>query len=465
MLAVLQRRGLATPAICLLALLGGAVAGREPKLALGAVAAVGVAMLVLRSPAVAAAVLVFLTAVVPYGIQNRLGIGGGAGSPGLLLSDIMLLMALAWAFLALADQRLSHREYRFLVGILAFIVLLLVQFVHGVRAGHDISRVGQEFRVLLGFGTFLVVLPLLSDPRLRRQLFVGLAVTGFLLGLWGMLQWFGHFSLGAAGDVGVRTGVRLTSGGSGQLQGGEYGFPVVITMCFAVLLSGAVRSKPLRWLLIGAIALNAASCLLTFERTFWLDALLGIAVVVVRAPGRQRIRVFLAAPFVLLVAFVALSAFAPKQLSTAGQRLLSLGQYTTDDSVRYRLVESRFVLQQVHAHPVTGSGLAGTIFWGQPWAQVSAKAYTFSHDGYLWLAWKLGIPAAALLVLLIGWAIIVRGPPDRDPIDAAVRRGAQASLAGVLLASATFPSFSALSITTVMGVLLALAVARRPQQA
>jgi hypothetical protein len=279
-----------------------------------------------------------------------------------------------------------------------------------------------------------------------------------VLGVWGLAQWFGHISLGGAGDVGVRAGVRLTSAGVGQLQGGEYAYPVVVACCVAALASGTVRGAFERAVLWAALGTCSLACLVTFERTFWLSALTGIAFVVARGTRTQRIRLLAGAPVAAGIALAVLSIAAPGELTTARERLLSLGQHATDDSVRYRIVESGFVLEQVHAHPVTGSGLAATIFWGQPWAQVPARSYAFSHNGYLWLAWKLGVPAAALLVLLIAAAVALRGPPGEDARAAAIRRGAQGALLGLLLATITFPSFSALGITPAIGVLLALAV-------
>jgi Glycosyl transferase family 2/O-Antigen ligase len=461
MIAALQRPHLAGPFVLVTALVAGALAGAQPKLALAALAAGGVFVLAFRAPGISIALLLFITSVAPYGIQNQFGIGGGTSSPGLLLSDLLLISTLAWAVLTLANQRLTRPELRFSIVILVFLGIAALQFVHGLRSGHDVSRAGQELRVLFGFGVFLIALPLLAEKtRERRRLMIGLLVSAVAVGAWGLIQWFGHIQLGAAGDVGVRSGVRLTAAGSGQLQGAEYAYPVVIVVCFAILISRSVRSRAARAALMAALALSTASCFLTFERTFWLDALLGVALVLFLAPARQRIGAMVGVPLVALIAFGGITAIAPEQLATATQRLNSIGQYATDSSVRYRITESGYVLDRIRAHPIDGSGLAGTIFWGQPWAQVPPKSYTFSHNGYLWLSWKIGIPAAALLVLLIGWAIVQRGPPRRDPLDGALRRGAKGALAGLALATVTFPSFSALSITYVMGLLLAIAMSR-----
>jgi hypothetical protein len=105
---------------------------------------------------------------------------------------------------------------------------------------------------------------------------------------------------------------------------------------------------------------------------------------------------------------------------------------------------------------LVGWGLADQIYYGLPWLQTPPHAEYFAHNGYLWLAWKIGIPAALALFLVIVWAVAARPPPTLDPLHRAVRLGAQASLIVMLIVSITFPSFSALNITAVGGVLLAI---------
>ncbi len=463
MLSALAKRDvLVVPLIGPGALLAGAAAAAQPKLAIGAVAVLAIAVVSFRAPVAALGLFVFLTCVVPYGIQNRFGVGGGVRSPGLLLSDLLLVGGLARALLTLAYEPLDRRRMRFAALMVAFLAIAALQLVQGVRTGHDLSRAGQEFRAVIGVGALLIAMPLLNDHGARRRLLGVLLGVAVALGAWGMLQWAGHISFGAAGDVGIRNGVRFAAAGTGQLQGGEYGFPVMVVLCFSVLLSGAVRSGPARALLLLGLVLNMASCLVTFERTFWLDAVVGLTFVVLYAPTVPRLRTALFAPLVIVLALGSLSVLAPQEFATAQQRLMSLGQASTDDSLRYRLVESRFVVDRIKARPLIGSGLAATIFWGQPWAQRPPKAYAFSHDGYLWLAWKVGVPAAALLVLLIGSAALARPPSGDDPLTRSVRRGSQGALVGLALATVTFPSLSVLSITPAIGVLMALAICPAP---
>jgi O-antigen ligase len=164
----------------------------------------------------------------------------------------------------------------------------------------------------------------------------------------------------------------------------------------------------------------------------------------------------------VLVLAPVISTVAPGALSAASERLLSLNQYGSDDSVRYRLQEGRHVVDKIQAQPFLGWGLADEIYYGLPWLQTPPTAESFAHNGYLWLSWKLGIPGALLLFAALGWAIVARPPPNIDPLHRAVRLGAQASLLLMLVISITFPSFSALNITAVSGVLLALCLGMGP---
>lgn len=79
-----------------------------------------------------------------------------------------------------------------------------------------------------------------------------------------------------------------------------------------------------------------------------------------------------------------LAAVAPGTLRTAEQRLFSIGQYQTDDSVRYRTVESGFIIDKIEQRPLLGWCLAVTIDWGQPWTLTPPEpAQSYTHVGYL----------------------------------------------------------------------------------
>jgi O-antigen ligase len=226
-------------------------------------------------------------------------------------------------------------------------------------------------------------------------------------------------------------------------------------------VSGQVRSLSLRLILFATLFLNLASMLLTYERTFWVTTILGLVFVVIKGSRMQRGRALIGIPLTAAILLSVMATIAPAELTAARERLLSIGQYANDDSVRERIVETRHVLAKIDAHPFVGSGLGDTVFWGRPWQQVPPKAGWYAHNGYLWVAWKLGLLAALLLFALLAWAVFSRGPPVGGPLFRSLRTGSQAALLVLLLSSITFPSFNAVSITATMGVLAAVSLAPR----
>ncbi len=454
--SIAERERFAIPSAVGLAVAIGGVSGVQPKFAVLLVGGALLVALALRRPVEALALLVFVTAIVPYEVQNRFGLGGGAS---VLLSDVLLALGLAVAVPRLFTLRLARREVLLCALIGTIVAVTFVQFVRGVHLGHGLSQPGFELRTLTGLAAALVVLPVLADARARERFFGLLLVVAVSLGAWGLLQWFGHIGYGA-GDIGVRPGVRLTSAGKGQLQGGEFGYPVAIVMCYAALLGGAVRRTLARAGLVVALVLNGVSLLLTFERTFWAAAVVGVLFVTARATPERRLKALLVLPILAISFLAALQFFLPAEITTAKERLLSVSQYGTDKSVRYRVVESHHVADRIREHPVFGSGLGASIYWGQPWSQVPPTSQTFTHNAYLWLWWKLGLFGAAVIATRFAVAILARGPPSDSMLRRSVRSGAQGALLSFAIVSVTFSSFAEVSATAVIGVLLSLSLAR-----
>lgn len=438
-----------------LAVLGAAAFGallpEHPLQALGLAVLVPLAIF---APVVGLGVLIFVTAIVPFDTQNDLAFIGGEGVPGLLLVDVLLIVGLCRVAFLVFRRRVqlgSPLALAIVVG-LVFAAALAV----GIAGGADVSDAGHEARRLgLGVGAFILAWPILQDASSRRRLYGVLLVLGLALGIWGLAQWLFDVEFAAGGDVGVRPGVDLTTGGQGQLQGGLYAFPVAITLSFAALVSGRIRSAETRWLLGAILVLNAVSLLLTFERTFWVATALACFVVLMRSgPEARRAGVRWAAigGVALLVSMAALG-----QLRTTGERLLSVGEYTTDNSYTYRTAETEHVLDEVRDKPLTGSGFGATMTWGKQ-GLFATQTTPFSHNGYLWLAWKIGVPAAAFVVALILIAALRRRAPPEDELLAMLRTGSQAALLALLVIAVTFPPFNALGITAIMGLLVAVSL-------
>ena len=440
---------------CAAAAIFGLMVAVSPLLALAMLGGAAFVALAFLYPIAHLTLLLAVTTIVPYGVQNQYGVGFGGGS-GLVLSDVLLLLALLRAVMVLLRQPLDLRRTLAMAAIALMLLVTGLQAIRGWTYDAGLGQVGYEFRVLFGWATIAVAMPLLADAAARMRLYRGMLLVGLAVGVYGLMQYFEFLTFYAEGQTGLREGVRFTSSGKGQIQGGLFAFPVCVLVGFAVLTSGAVRSRFAQLALLALVGLNAIGLLLTYERTFWLATVLALGYIAVRAGFAQRLRLVILAVGIVLIVAPALSTLAPGALSAASERLLSLNQYGNDDSVRYRLQEGRHVIDKIKDHPFVGWGLADQIFYGLPWLQTPPTAEYFAHNGYLWLAWKIGIPAALLLFAVIGWAVASRPPPTLGPVDRAVRLGAQASLLVMLVVSITFPSFSALNITAVSGVLLAI---------
>jgi len=416
--------------------------------------------LALTAPLTLVVGLLALTAILPYEVQKHYAIYA-AGLPGLLPSDALLLGGMVRAALVLPHLSLDRGRRLIAAAMCAFIALVAVECAIGLTRGRDVSVVGAEFRHLAGFATLLIAMPLMDDPLARRRLSGWLLALGLALGLWGIAQWSLGISFGGIGDVGVREGVNFTSAGRGQLQGGMFCFPVAVVLAAAALISGAIRGLAASVVVVLVLLLNAVALLVTFERTLWIATLLALVVLVMRVGNRGRWRAIVWAPIVLALMVTALHYASPQTITTAEQRLRSVTDYSSDTSLRYRQLESRHVLDQIRAHRLAGSALGAAVFWGRPASRVKAHEWTYTHNGYLWVAWKIGIAGALLLVTMIVAGIAWRGPPRAEPLFVAVRLGAQSALLAFLLIALTFPVFNALSTSALIGVLLAMTAVPR----
>jgi hypothetical protein len=116
------------------------------------------------------------------------------------------------------------------------------------------------------------------------------------------------------------------------------------------------------------------------------------------------------------------------------------------------------VKRHIRAHPIGGSGLGASQLIGRPGTRVPVTRRRYAESGYYWLAWKIGIPGAAILCGLLLWAAAWRHPPP-DSLARSVRVGSQASLVTLAVSAVAFAPFNSIAGTTMIGVLLALATA------
>jgi hypothetical protein len=408
--------------------------------------------LALGFPTASLGVILAVTVLVPFDTQNHFSLGGGAGTPGLLAVDVLMLLGLCRVGVLLLRRRLALTSPILFAG--ALLIAMAAALAHGVLSGASASDAGTEARCLVfGLGAFVLAWPLLDHPGSRARLYGTLLALGIALGLWGIIQVLFNVAYTSGGDVGVRPGIdQVAAVGGGQLQGGLYAFPIAAILSFAVLVSPTVTSLTVRRLAAAVFGLNSICVLLTYERSIWGAAVIGCLLAALRSgprawPSAGR---WLALGVAAILAYTAAS---PGTLATTAGRLKSVFSYTSQSSAQSRAVESQAVLRAIRASPITGAGFGATVTWGKS-DEFATKTTNFTHNGYLWLAWKVGTPVALVLVAALLCLALRRGPPSAGDRPV-VRVGSQAALAASLLVCLTFPEFNALDITAMLGVLAA----------
>ena len=393
--AVLRERVARVPSAALVGLsaLAAAAFGLAlPTHPIEALAVLCLVPLAFGAPLASLGVVLFVTVLVPFDLQNRVSVGGGPGAPGLLLVDVLLALGLCRVGLLLLARRLRLETP--LVIAAALLVVLTAALLNGVVTGATASDAGVEARLPgLRRGR---VRPGLAPPARRASAAPpvrGAARARSRPRPLGARPVGLHIPYSLAGDVGVRPGIdQIAAKGGGQLQGGLYAFPVAVILSFALLLSNRGRGGAIQALAATVFALNSVCVLLTYERTIWGAAAIGCLIVAVRS-GRQSRRSAAKWVAIGVAGLLALSALSPGARTTTVDRITSVVQYRSDNAVLAREVESRAVIGAIRRHPFTGSGFGATITWGK--TNVFATTTTsYTHNGYLWLAWKLGIPLA-----------------------------------------------------------------------
>ena len=371
-------------------------------------------------------------------------------------ADLLVLLAFASAVLG----RIRARRPLSAPGVFsAPLALVAVATVWGVIMGKtgpvsgvDLLNEARPLVVLLIVP--LAVVNVVDDRATLRRMVALLAGLAVFKGAEGMVGWL----LGAG---------RPLAGSHITFYEPTANFVLLalsLSIFAAFLLEGRVT-----WWAAGAGALMVVTLALSFRRSFWIAAVVGVVFVVAATSGRRR------RPFVLLaIAIVGLSlavgvrAGGGTESSALTARLQSLAPSSLSANAEdaYRLDEQRNVEAEIRQHPVTGLGL------GVPWTprfpltESYAGATAYTHVVFFWWWMKLGLPGLVALLSLLGVGIVTAfriGMRDPDPWGRAIGVGLGSALVGMLAAETT-GSFTGVDLryTVMLGVVIGLlAVADR----
>ena len=325
---------------------------------------------------------------------------------------------------------------------------------------------GLPLKDVLGEGRhlmYLLLLPLcvaVLDTKARLQRFlVGLLTLGVLFSVGQIVQGIFHVRIfGDAGRMVVAQTLDIKSYDATISNTG--GLNIIVLVMFTAA-SWYVLKEIRTFKFVSLLAFSAVGILLTFGRTTWGAALLGMAVIVYLLGVRKSWPMLLWSLLGATLAFAMLIAVKPAMLDALVARATSVEkEIEYGSSAAWRYYEAEKVLPQIATHPVLGLGL-GAAYRGPAPSDALPEQVRYIHNGYLFVAAKMGLPALTLLLWCLGVVLARSWRGARTAPDAEFRGVHAAVCAGVLsvlLASVTEPHLMRDSSLAYLGVLAGLTV-------
>jgi O-antigen ligase len=247
--------------------------------------------------------------------------------------------------------------------------------------------------------------------------------------------------------------IVMATGGSVEVDGGSHltyyeptaNWLMLLTLLGTIAAIAGGMPKQ-RWMAL-AVPLLTAALLLSYRRSFWIAAVLGLLLVLLLGTSRRGRRV-LAPALVLVAAAIWLIGSIQFQAQTPlATRVQSLTPSKLESNAedRYRIDERVNVIAEIKRHPVAGIGLRqGWRASERPLPVEHVEGRRYVHFALLWWWMKLGILGAIAFVSLLFAALLLSWRTWRMNREPLFRCFGLASLCGVagLVAVETTASFT-----------------------
>lgn len=411
---------------------------RRPEVAVGLV--LGVAVLAETAP----------DAVIPT--EPLYNAAVGTLSP----LDLLFLIAIAAVGIDCARRRQGPR----LPGPFTIpLALVAAALLGGLVTGWYGGAVGFQLYGTANSLVYLIVTPILvatvadSQERVLRLLAVAAAL------------------LGVKAVVGV---VTALSGLGGEVEGQaityyEATVNWLSVLCLLAITAGWIRGAklPRPTVLLWLIVLT--SLVLSFRRSFWIAAVLGLLIVLLFGLGPLQRRLSVpAVAIVVLGVWACLSVGLGTQLQgpvVDRAESISPTKVRASKDDRYRFDERANVIAELREHPVTGLGIGVPWVARHPLPIENDLGRQYTHVAVLWFWLKLGLLGAIAYVALMATAVVAAYRVFREhphPWLSAFGLGAFGGLLGLIAAetTATFTGVDGRFCLTFGALLGVLAVLR-----
>jgi O-Antigen ligase len=349
------------------------------------------------------------------------------------LSLLDLLVALAVAAVAL-DVLRNRRQLLVPRPLMLPLAILALAMVAGAITGYTS---GAKLRFALASEhvlAYLLVLPVAVanldlDRKQVTRLLAGASVLAIVKAVLGLIEVAGHKGVAIEG-VSTLTYYEPVA---------NWLIMIVLLCLFAAVLA---RARPPLWLLLSS-PLLIACLMLSYRRSFWIGAALGLMLVLVLGSSPAGRRALVPACLGVVGAIWLLGSINFQSQLPVVKRVTTLAPSKLEANVqdRYRLDERANVLQAIGEHPLTGIGV--TIPWRADVAPLGIEheeGRQYVHFDALWFWLRLGVLGLfAYIGILIGsmtlaWQVWRR---SKEPLLGAFGLGSLCGLAGLVAIDTT----------------------------
>ena len=393
----------------------------------------GIAVLVLLRPEYALTACVGLVCgLIHPALVPRLPIFGGA----LAAADATLVMLAAYALWVLATQRAQAAVAPVagarllgvslaLFGVCMALAVVLSLTVRDIDPAHVLG----ETRDLLYLALLPIAVVVLRQRERQKRFVISFVVLGCLFALGQVLQ--GLFNIPVFGAQGMSALETLGQQHDGTTRANTLGLNVIV---FALLLTlGAhvlgLIHKSLFYLVGGLLFVGIV---LTFGRTTYAAVLVCMLVVVWWLDARK-LPLFLCSLILVVLAGSGLGMLLkPDSFAAVYFRMTTIGEEIDRGySARWRFWEAEAMLPHLQEQPLTGVGL-GADYKGGQGSALNPELNRYVHNGYLYMAGKMGLPALALFLLIMA-AIAAIGRRSAKSADSPWTRVVGAASAAMMI--------------------------------
>jgi O-Antigen ligase len=354
--------------------------------------------------------------------------------------DISLLDVLvAVALLAVALDMLRHRRAlqvpRPLALPLAILALAMVAGVVTGRAAGATLRFAVASENVLAY--LLLVPVAVANLDLDRdqiaRLLSGAMALAIVKAVLGLIEVAGHY--GAA--------IEGTSTLTYYEPVANWLIMLAMLTVFAAVLA---RARLPSWMLFGS-PLLVACLLLSYRRSFWIGAVLGLLLTLMLGTSSAGRRLLVPAALGVLAAILLLGSVNFQSQDPIVKRVSSLAPSKLETNIQdsYRIDERANVLGAIGEHPITGLGV--TIPWSatvQPLSVEHEEGRQYVHFAALWFWMKLGVLGLFAYIGVIAGSMLLAWQAWRRSREPLLRAFGLASLCGIagLVAIDTTASFT-----------------------